>query len=105
MRLGARRYVPAETLDEIVPIFRELNARGARAATGLFDDYALTPADVARHEREYARQVERLADERLDANTALKLTHLGVRLYHELIAAAPPPPLHPAAAGGGGGRG
>jgi proline dehydrogenase len=84
MRLGARRYVPAETLDEIVPIFRELNARGARAATGLFDDDAATAADVGRHEREYARQVQRLADEGLDANTALKLTHLGVRFDPEL---------------------
>jgi proline dehydrogenase len=88
MRLGARRYVPAETLDEIVPIFRALNARGARAATGLFDDYARTPADVERHEREYRRQVERLAAEGLDANTALKLTHLGVHFDPELMFAS-----------------
>ena len=85
MRLGARQFVPAETLDEIVPIFRELNAQGARAVTGLFDDYALTPEQVARHEREYARQIVRLADEGLDANVGLKLTHLGVRFDHELM--------------------
>jgi proline dehydrogenase len=85
MRLGARRFVPAETLDEIVPIFRAVNEAGARAATGLFDNYAFTPADVEEHEREYARQIVRLAEEGLDANVGLKLTHLGVRFDHELM--------------------
>jgi proline dehydrogenase len=85
MRLGARRFVPAVSLDEIVPIFRELNVRGIRGVTGLFDDYALAPAHVATHEAEYARQITRLTQEGLDANVALKLTHLGVRFDHELM--------------------
>jgi proline dehydrogenase len=85
MRLGARRFVPAETLDEIVPVFRTLNASGARGVTGLFDDYALTREQVGRNEREYSRQIVRLAEEQLVANVALKLTHLGVRLDHELM--------------------
>jgi proline dehydrogenase len=85
MRFGARRFVPAETLDEIVPIFRGLNRDGVRAVTGLFDDYALDAAQVAAHEREYARQIVRLAEEGLDANVALKLTHLGVKFDHGLM--------------------
>jgi proline dehydrogenase len=88
MRLGARRFVPAETLDEIVPIFRQLNAGGARAVTGLFDDYAVTCEQLERHEREYAHQIVRLAEEGLDANVGLKLTHLGVRFDHELMFAS-----------------
>jgi proline dehydrogenase len=85
MRLGARRFVPAETLEEIVPIFRALNARGIRAVTGLFDDDALTHDQAAAHEHEYARQIARLTDEGLDANVGLKLTHLGVRVERELM--------------------
>jgi proline dehydrogenase len=85
MRLGARRFVPAETLDEIVPIFRELNARGIRGVTGLFDDDALIPEHVASHEAEYARQIRRLIDEGLDANVGIKLTHLGIKFEHELM--------------------
>ena len=77
MRLGARRWVPAESLDEIVPVFRELNARGLRAVTGLFDDNADTDATIARHEAEYARAIDRMAAERLEANVGVKLTHLG----------------------------
>ena len=85
MRLGARRFVPAEHLDEIVQAFRDLNAAGMRGVTGLFDDYSGSAADVARHEAEYARQIDRLAAERLDANVALKLTHLGVSFDEELM--------------------
>ena len=85
MRLGARNFVPAESLDEIVPLFRDLNAKGIRALTGLFDDYALTPGDITRHEAEYARQIVRLQQEGLDANVALKLTHLGVKFDHDLM--------------------
>jgi proline dehydrogenase len=85
MRLGARRFVPAETLDEIVPIFRGLNDSGASGVTGLFDDYALTREQLERHEGEYARQVVRLAEEELDANVGLKLTHLGVYFDQDLM--------------------
>jgi proline dehydrogenase len=85
MRLGARHFVPAESLDEIVPLFRDLNAKGIRAVTGLFDDYALTPEQIVEHEAEYARQIVRLQEEGLDANVALKVTHLGVKFDHELM--------------------
>jgi len=85
MRLGARTFVPAETLDEIVPLFRDLNARGMRAATGLFDAYALNAVQVAEHEHEYAAQIKRLMNEGLDANVGLKLSHLGIKFDHELM--------------------
>ena len=85
MRLGARRFVPAENLDEIVAVMRALNRAGMRGVTGLFDDLARTEADVARHEAEYARQIDRLAAERLDANVGLKLTHLGIHVDPDLM--------------------
>jgi proline dehydrogenase len=85
MRLGARRFVPAENLDEIVDVMRRLNRAGMRGVTGLFDDHARTEADVARHEAEYGRQIDRLAVEGLDANVALKLTHLGVHVSDEVL--------------------
>jgi proline dehydrogenase len=85
MRLGARRFVPAENLDEVVEVMRRLNRAGMRGVTGLFDDHARTEADVARHEAEYGRQIDRLASEGLDANVALKLTHLGVHVSDEVL--------------------
>lgn len=85
MRLGARRFIPAESLDEVIPAFRELQANGMRALTGIFDDHATTPGDVARHEAEYERQIDRLADEGLNAKVGLKLTHLGVYFDEDLM--------------------
>src|SRR5690242_20127422 len=84
MRLGARRFVPAENLDEIVAVMRELNRNGMRGVTGLFDDHARSELDVARHEAEYGRQIDRLAAEGLEANVALKLTHPGIHVSDDL---------------------
>jgi proline dehydrogenase len=88
MRLGARRFVPAENLDEVVEVMRRLNRDGMRGVTGLFDDHAGTAADVARHEAEYGRQIDRLSAEGLQANVALKLTHLGIHISEEVVYAA-----------------
>jgi proline dehydrogenase len=85
MRLGARRFVPAEDLDEVVEVMRRLNRAGMRGVTGLFDDHARAEADVARHEAEYGRQIDRLAAEGLDANVALKLTHLGIHVSDDVL--------------------
>ena len=85
MRIGARRFVVGVCLEEIVPVFRDFNARGMRATSGFFDDTAHRPEDVARLEAEYARQIDRLADEHLDANVALKLTHLGIHVDQDLM--------------------
>jgi len=85
MRLGARRFVPAENLDEVVEVMRELNRAGMRGVTGLFDDHARSELDVARHQAEYGRQIDRLAAEGLDANVALKLTHLGIHVSDDLV--------------------
>ena len=87
MRLGARRFVPAENLDEIVVVMRDLNRIGMAAASpgSSMTTRARTPLDVARHEAEYARQIDRLAAEQLDANVGLKLTHLGIHVDPDLM--------------------
>ena len=88
MRLGAQRFIAGETLDEVVAAVRALQAEGVRAVTGTFDDHAVTAPAVQRHEAEYARQIDRLADEGLDANVGLKLTHLGVHFDEALMLAS-----------------
>jgi proline dehydrogenase len=85
MRLGARRFVPAENLDEVVEVMRRLNRAGMRGVTGLFDDHARSEADVARHEAEYGRQIDRLSAEGLDVNVALKLSHLGIHVSDDVL--------------------
>ena len=84
MRLGARRFVPAVTLDEAVGTFRALNEGGMRGVTGLFDDTAHDEAGVARHEGEYGRAIQRFADNGINVYMSLKLSHLGILFDSEV---------------------
>ena len=84
MRLGAARFVAGETFDAAIPVLRGLNAKGLRTNTTLLGegvkDEETTRAVVA----EYLSDFDRIAAEGLQTNIALKLTHLGLDLNHEL---------------------
>jgi proline dehydrogenase len=84
MRLGAARFVAGETLDDSIAVLRRLNEQGLHANTTLLGeavhDQATTQAVIA----EYEQVLQRIADEQLRANVALKLTHLGLDLDEEL---------------------
>lgn len=78
MRLGASRFVAGETLDECVVALRGLNEKGFKVNTTLLGEAVNSHDDALRAVREYEIVLRRLAAERLDANVALKLTHLGL---------------------------
>jgi proline dehydrogenase len=77
-RLGAARFVAGETLDSCVAVLHKLNEAGFYANTTLLGE-AIPDADgAAAVAAEYETIIERLAAEKLNANVALKLTHLGL---------------------------
>jgi proline dehydrogenase len=78
MRLGARRFVAGETLDEAVQVLRSLNAKGLRANTTLLGEGAGTEAETRAVVAAYTGIFDRIAAEQLQVNVALKLTHLGL---------------------------
>ena len=78
MRLGAARFVAGETLDECIAVLRRLNDDGLKVNTTLLGEDIGSAAEAAGVVEEYLRIVDRLVDERLRANVALKLTHLGL---------------------------
>jgi proline dehydrogenase len=84
MQLGASRFVAGETIDECVRVLRGLNERGLYANTTLLGESVHDATQVARVQAEYERLVDRLVAERLRANVALKLTHLGLELEEDL---------------------
>ena len=84
MRLGAARFVAGETLDQCIAALRRLNDAGLHANTTLLGEATLDEAGAADVVAEYEQILERLAAERLRANVALKLTHLGLSLDEEL---------------------
>ncbi len=77
-RVGAARFVAGETLDECVVVLRKLNDAGLHANTTLLGEAIPDTAGAAAITDEYETILERLVAERLKANVALKLTHLGL---------------------------
>ena len=84
MRLGAARFVAGETLDECVVVLRRLNDQGLYANTTLLGEGVLEPGQTERVVAAYGEIIDRIADEELKANVALKLTHLGLEIDEEL---------------------
>jgi proline dehydrogenase len=83
-RLGAARFVAGETLDSCVAVLRKLNDAGLYANTTLLGE-AIPDADgAAQVAAEYETIIERLVAEKLNANVALKLTHLGLTFDEDL---------------------
>lgn len=84
MRLGAARFVAGETLDECLAVLRRLNDQGLYANTTLLGEGVLEPGETERVVTAYQEVIDRIASEGLQANVALKLTHLGLEINEEL---------------------
>ncbi len=83
-RVGAARFVAGETLDSCVAVLRKLNDAGLHANTTLLGEAIPDPEGAAAVTAEYETIIERLVAEKLKANVALKLTHLGLAFDEEL---------------------
>jgi proline dehydrogenase len=84
MRFGAGRFVAGETLDECLVVLRRLNDQGLHANTTLLGEGVLEPKQTDTVVAAYREVIERISAEGLNANVALKLTHLGLEIDEEL---------------------
>ncbi len=84
MRMGAARFVAGETLDEAVPVLRSLNQQGLATNTTLLGEGVLDEQMALAVLKEYERILDRIAEEKLRTNIALKLTHLGLNIDEDL---------------------
>jgi proline dehydrogenase len=84
MRLGAARFVAGETLDQCVEVLRRLAEQGLHANTTLLGESVRDGDEAEAVAAEYGRILERLHEEQLPVNVALKLTHLGLEIDEEL---------------------
>jgi proline dehydrogenase len=84
LRLGASRFVAGEDLDTCVGVLRGLNERGLHANTTLLGEDVREEAETRKVVEDYLTILERLHDEELRANVALKLTHLGLDIDEDL---------------------
>ncbi len=84
MRFGAGRFVAGETLDECAAVLKRLNDQGLAANTTLLGEGVLEPGQTDEVVRAYTNVLDRIAADNLNANVALKLTHLGLEFDEEL---------------------
>ncbi len=84
MRFGAARFVAGDTLDECVAVLRRLNEQGLAANTTILGEAVEDREQAEAVTARYEEVTQRLADEGLRANVALKLTHLGLTIDEEL---------------------
>jgi proline dehydrogenase len=83
-RFGAKRFVAGETAEEFLAVTRVLNARGFAVACGILGEGVRARPDAVAAADEYCALLRTFAAEGLDANVALKLTHLGLDIDPEL---------------------
>jgi proline dehydrogenase len=80
----AGRFVAGESLEEFLPVAREMRRRGFAVAATLLGESINDVAQTRAVAAEYRRLLEAFASENLDANVAFKLTHLGLDIDPEL---------------------
>jgi proline dehydrogenase len=80
----ASRFVAGETLDTAVAAVRELNRRGITASLDLLGESVHNEEEARAAGAEYLRILDRIHQERLDANVSVKLTAMGLDVSEEL---------------------
>ena len=84
MRLGAARFVAGETLDDCLAVLADLNAKGLHANTTLLGEDVESREETASVVAEFRSVLDRIRERELEANLAVKLTHLGLLIDEEL---------------------
>lgn len=81
------RFVAGDALADVVPVVREMNARGITATLDLLGESVSTQAEADAAVAGAIGILECIAAERLDANLSIKLTQLGFDVDAERFAA------------------
>jgi proline dehydrogenase len=83
----ASRFVAGETLDSAIGAIRQLNSKGITATLDLLGESVHNEAEARESARAYIEMLDRIQQEKLDANVSLKLTAMGLDISEELCVA------------------
>lgn len=84
MRLGAKRFVAGETAQEFLDVATALNAQGFAVACGILGEGVRSREEAVAAAEQYCTLLHTFAEQRIDANVAFKLTHVGLDIDPEL---------------------
>jgi proline dehydrogenase len=77
-RLGAKRFVAGESAEEFLAVAREVNKHGFAVACGILGEGVASREEATAAANQYCDLLRTFAREKIDANVAFKLTHVGL---------------------------
>jgi len=80
----ARRYVAGDTLDDAAHTLRALNEEGAMGTVDILGEEVREPVKANAAVEDYLRLLDRIDEEKLDANISIKPTMLGLKFDQTL---------------------
>jgi proline dehydrogenase len=80
----ASRFVAGETLDTALDAVRALNAKKITASLDLLGESVSNEPEARAASREYLVMLDRIHEQKLDANVSVKLTQMGLDVDEEL---------------------
>jgi proline dehydrogenase len=83
----ASRFVAGETMEEAMTAVRALNARGITASLDLLGESVHHEEEARATAQSYLDILDRIKQQKLDANVSLKLTAMGLDISEELCVA------------------
>src|SRR5436309_3237852 len=83
-RRVSRRFVAGEQLGEAVEAIRRLNTRGLLATFDHLGENVGSAAEARAAADEYIRMLDAIAQNQLQSNVSLKLTHMGLDISAEV---------------------
>jgi len=82
-RLGAARFVAGTSIEDFLAEATRQNQLGRRVAAGYLGEGVRDGEEARRVARDFVRILERIADAGVNANVAVKLSHLGLDVSSE----------------------
>ncbi len=76
----ASRYIAGETLDDALRVVQELNGVGCCATLDVLGEFITRKDEAEAAVTEYLLALDRIREQKLDANISIKLTMLGLKL-------------------------
>lgn len=80
----ASRFVAGETLDQALVAVKALNAKGITASLDLLGESVHNDGEARQAGNDYLSILDRIHEQKLDANVSLKLTAMGMDISEEL---------------------
>ena len=81
----SRRFVPGETVDDLVAAIKEANAAGLKATANYLGEAEKNEANCRAAADVYLDILDRIHSEKLDSNVSMKFTQMGQVISEEFL--------------------